>query len=240
MKYKNRNILKNNKTKVIKKLFNDVSKKYDLMNDIMSFGLHRLWKRDLIKKASKEEAKVIIDLAGGTGDISNSLASHFKNSQIFLYDLSLEMINFGKKNKLININNLFYINGSADNLAIRDNSVDLITIAFGLRNFSEKETCIKECRRVLKYGKKIYVLEFSPTVNELLDPFYNYYSSKIIPLIGEKVANNKDAYKYLVDSIKEFPNNQELVNIFTKNGFFCYNRTKYLGGIAYLNIFSKV
>ena len=97
MKYKNRNILKNNKTKVIKKLFNDVSKKYDLMNDIMSFGLHRLWKRDLIKKASKEEAKVIIDLAGGTGDISNSLASHFKNSQIFLYDLSLEMINFGKK-----------------------------------------------------------------------------------------------------------------------------------------------
>ena len=240
MEYKNSKILESNKKKIIKDLFNDVSKKYDLMNDIMSFGLHRLWKRDLIKSVKREKEKIILDLAGGTGDIGSALANQLTNSMIFLYDLSLKMIVHGKKNKNILNNNLFLINGSADQLAIKNNSIDLITLAFGLRNFSDKEKCIKECRRVLKYGKKIYVLEFSPTINELIAPLYNYYSLKIIPFVGEKVANNKAAYKYLIESINEFPHNQELENIFTKNGFFCYNRKKYFGGIAYLNIFSKI
>lgn len=240
MEYKNSKILESNKKKIIKDLFNDVSKKYDLMNDIMSFGLHRLWKRDLIKSVKREKEKIILDLAGGTGDIGSALANQLTNSMIFLYDLSLKMIVHGKKNKNILNNNLFLINGSADQLAIKNNSIDLITLAFGLRNFSDKEKCIKECRRVLKYGKKIYVLEFSPTINELIAPLYNYYSLKIIPFIGEKIANNKAAYKYLIESINDFPHNQELENIFTKNGFFCYNRKKYFGGIAYLNIFSKI
>ena len=240
MEYKNSKISESNKKKIIKALFNDVSKKYDLMNDIMSFGLHRLWKRDLIKSVKREKEKIILDLAGGTGDISNALANQLTNSMIFLYDLSFKMIVQGRKNKSIFNNNLFLINGSADQLAIKNNSIDLITLAFGLRNFSDKEKCIKECRRVLKYGKKIYVLEFSPTINELIAPLYNYYSLKIIPFVGEKIANNKAAYKYLIESIDEFPHNQELENIFTKNGFFCYNRKKYLGGIAYLNIFSKI
>ncbi|RPH05043.1 MAG: ubiquinone/menaquinone biosynthesis methyltransferase [Alphaproteobacteria bacterium TMED93] len=240
MEYKNSKISESNKKKIIKDLFNDVSKKYDLMNDIMSFGLHRLWKRDLIKSVKREKEKMILDLAGGTGDIGSALANQLTNSMIFLYDLSLKMIVHGKKNKSILNNNLFLINGSADQLAIKNNSIDLITLAFGLRNFSDKEKCIKECRRVLKYGKKIYVLEFSPTINELIAPLYNYYSLKIIPFVGEKIANNKAAYKYLIESINEFPHNQELENIFTKNGFFCYNRKKYFGGIAYLNIFSKI
>ncbi len=240
MEYKNSKISESNKKKIIKDLFNDVSKKYDLMNDIMSFGLHRLWKRDLIKLVKREKEKIILDLAGGTGDISNALANQLTNSMIFLYDLSLKMIVHGRKNKSIFNNNLFLINGSADQLAIKNNSIDLITLAFGLRNFSDKEKCIKECRRVLKYGKKIYVLEFSPTINELIAPLYNYYSLKVIPFVGEKIANNKEAYKYLIESINEFPHNQELENIFTKNGFFCYNRKKYFGGIAYLNIFSKI
>ena len=240
MEYKNSKISESNKKKIIRDLFNDVSKKYDLMNDIMSFGLHRLWKRDLIKLVKREKEKIILDLAGGTGDISNALANQLTNSMIFLYDLSLKMIVHGRKNKSIFNNNLFLINGSADQLAIKNNSIDLITLAFGLRNFSDKEKCIKECRRVLKYGKKIYVLEFSPTINELIAPLYNYYSLKVIPFVGEKIANNKAAYKYLIESIDEFPHNQELENIFTKNGFFCYNRKKYFGGIAYLNIFSKI
>ena len=240
MKYNNKKILESNKKLIIKKLFNDVSKKYDLMNDIMSLGLHRVWKKDLIKKAQREKEKIILDLAGGTGDIGISLASHLKKSMVFLYDLSLKMIEHGKSSKKSYKNNLFFINGTADQLAFRDNSVDLITLAFGLRNFANKEKCIKECRRVLKYGKRIYVLEFSPTVNELVAPLYKYYCLKIIPYIGERVANNKEAYKYLIESIYEFPHNQELENIFTKNGFFCYNRIKYLGGVAYLNIFSKV
>ena len=240
MKYNNKKIIDYNKKNIIKKLFNDVSKKYDLMNDIMSLGLHRFWKRDLIKEVKKEKAKIILDLAGGTGDISNSLARIFSNSSIYLYDLSFEMISYGKANKKTFYKNLFYINGSADQLSFKDNSLDIITIVFGLRNFSELEKCIKECKRVLKYGKKIFVLEFSPSVNSSIDPFYEYYSSKIIPIIGKKVAKNKDAYQYLVESIRNFPHNAELENIFTKNGFFCYNRKKYLGGIAYLNIFTKI
>ncbi|PPR27234.1 MAG: Ubiquinone/menaquinone biosynthesis C-methyltransferase UbiE [Alphaproteobacteria bacterium MarineAlpha9_Bin4] len=240
MRYNNKLISDRNKKKIIKNLFNDVSHKYDLMNDLMSLRLHRLWKKDLIKKVKKEKAKVILDLAGGTGDISSSLAKHFKSGSVYLYDLSFEMISFAKNNKNISYKNLFYINASADQLAFKDSTVDIITLAFGLRNFSNLEKCIRECRRVLKYGKKIYVLEFSPSVNEMISPLYEYYSSKIIPVIGKKVANNKSAYEYLIDSIKNFPQNKELENIFTKNGFFCYNRKKYLGGVAYLNIFTKI
>ena len=148
MKYDNKKIIEKNKKNIIKKLFNDVSQKYDLMNDVMSFGLHRIWKRDLIKLAKRERANIILDLAGGTGDISNSLAKTLKNSLVVLYDLSYEMINYGK-NKKKNRKNLLFVNGSADQLAIKNNSVDLITIVFGLRNFADKDKCIKECWRVL-------------------------------------------------------------------------------------------
>ena len=171
MKYNNKSIIGRNKKNIIKELFNDVSKSYDLMNDIMSLGLHRIWKRDLIKKIKKEKAEVILDLAGGTGDISIYLAKYFSNSSIYLYDLSFEMISYGKIYKKPNYKNLFYINGSADQIAFKDNSIDIITIVFGLRNFSDIEKCVLECKRVLKYGKKIYILEFSPSVNQLIDPF---------------------------------------------------------------------
>ena len=241
MEYKKNKIVDSSKKKIIKKLFNDVSKRYDLMNDIMSLGFHRVWKRSLVNSIKNEKADIILDLAGGTGDISNYLAKRFLDSSIYLYDISFEMISNGKCFKnLLHQKNLYYINGSADQLSFKDNSIDIITLAFGLRNFAELEKCILECRRVLKFGKKIYVLEFSPSVSQFVSPLYESYSAKLIPFLGKRVANNKDAYKYLVDSIKSFPHNLELMNIFTKNGFFCYNRKKYFGGIAYLNIFTKI
>ncbi len=240
MKYNNKEINQKNKKEIIKKLFNDVSSKYDLMNDLMSFGLHKIWKKDLIKYTKNEQADIILDLAGGTGDITNALSKNFQSSSIYLYDLSLEMINQSKYRKESKNKNIYYVNGNADQLAFQNNSIDLITLAFGLRNFSNIEKSVIECNRVLKYGKRIYILEFSPKVNEIIEPFYEYYSNKIIPLIGKKVAANYDAYKYLVESIKNFPHNKELKNIFTKNGFFCYNHKIYFGGIAHLNIFSKI
>ena len=240
MKYKKKHIIDTNKKLIIKELFDDVSSKYDLMNDLMSFGLHRVWKRSLIENLKNEKANEILDLAGGTGDISRALAKKFIDSNVYLYDLSFKMILHGRNSKTLKQKNLFFLNGSADQLAFKDNSIDIITIAFGLRNFSNLERCILECNRVLKYGKKIFVLEFSPSVNEFINPYYEFYSKNIIPMIGRKVANNQDAYKYLVDSIRNFPHNLELEKIFTKNGFFCYNRIKYLGGIAYLNIFTKI
>ncbi len=226
------------KKKLVKNLFNKVSKQYDLMNDLMSFGLHRLWKKDLIQNINSLKPSVILDLAGGTGDISEQLSKKFKDSVIIIYDLSYEMIKKAKyrlKNK-----NIFCINGSAELMSLPNNSIDLITLSFGLRNFSDTEAAIQECYRILKYGGKIYCLEFSPSYSKLIKPSYDFYSNKIIPKIGKLIAKNENAYLYLTDSIQNFYYNPELKNIFNKNGFFCYNEKKYLGGIAILNIFSKV
>ncbi len=223
---------------LIKKLFNSASKQYDLMNDLMSFGLHRFWKKDLVNKIKGTKPSVILDLAGGTGDISFLLSKKFSDSSIIIYDLSFNMMQYSRKKNIVD--NISYINGSAEQMAIEDNCIDLITLSFGLRNFSNIEKAIKECYRILKYGGKIYCLEFSPSYNKSIKSLYDIYSDKVIPKIGKIVAKNQDAYQYLVDSIQTFPQNPELKNIFNKIGFFCYSETRYLGGIAILNIFSKV
>ena len=208
------------KKELVKSLFNKVSNQYDLMNDLMSFGLHRLWKKDLIQNIDALYPSLILDLAGGTGDISKQLSRKFRKSTIIIYDLSYEM---QKKAKYkINNKNLFYINGSAELMSLPNNCVDFITLSFGLRNFSNIELAIQECYRILKYGGKIYCLEFSPSYSKLIKPSYDYYSSKIIPKIGKLIAKNENAYQYLTDSIHNFYHNPELKNIFNKNGFFCY------------------
>ena len=226
------------KKNLVKSLFNEVSKQYDLMNDLMSFGLHRLWKKDLIQNIDAIKPSLILDLAGGTGDITKHLSKKFKQSTIINYDLSYEMIKKAKyriKNK-----NLFFINGSAELISLPNNCTDLVTLSFGLRNFSNIELAIQECYRILKYGGKVYCLEFSPSYSKYIKSSYNFYSNKIIPKIGKLVAKNENAYRYLTDSIQSFYYNPELKNIFNKNGFFCYTEKKYLGGIAILNVFSKV
>ena len=226
------------KKELVKSLFNKVSNQYDLMNDLMSFGLHRLWKKDLIQNIDNSKPSVILDLAGGTGDISERLYKKFKESTIIIYDLSYEMIKKAKHK--INSKNIFFINGSAELISLPNNCIDLVTISFGLRNFSDIELAIQECYRVLKYGGKVYCLEFSPSYSKFIKPSYDFYSNKIIPKIGKFVAENEKAYQYLTDSIQNFYYNPELKNIFNKNGFFCYTEKKYLGGIAILNVFSKV
>ena len=226
------------KTKLVKELFNEVSDQYDLMNDLMSYGLHRLWKKDLVRSINISNPSLILDLAGGTGDISKQLSKKFKNSTIVVYDLSYKMIKKAKHR--ISHKNLYYINGSAELLSLPSNCLDLITISFGLRNFSNIEAAIEECYRVLKYGGKLYCLEFSPSYSKFIKPSYDFYSENVIPKIGKLIAKNENAYQYLTDSIQNFYHNPELKNIFNKNGFFCYTEKKYLGGIAMLNVFSKV
>ncbi len=223
---------------LIKNLFNEVSSNYDLMNDLMSLGLHRIWKKDLLKNIQCDQPSIILDLAGGTGDIAYLLSKKFQKSTILIHDLSLEMIR--KSKKKLNQKNVQLINGSAEMLPLPNKSIDIITLSFGLRNFSNIEIAIKECFRVLKYGGKIYCLEFSPSVNNHIKPIYDFYSFKLIPKIGKVFAKNENAYKYLIDSIRSFPYNPELKNIFNNNGFFCYNEKRYFGGIAILNIFSKI
>ena len=226
------------KKELVKNLFNNVSNQYDLMNDLMSFGLHRIWKKDLVKNINIVSPSIILDLAGGTGDISKLLFNKYKESTIIIYDLSYEMIK--KSQERIKNKNIIYINGSAELIALPNNSVDLITISFGLRNFANIDESVKECFRVLKYGGKVYCLEFSPSSSKSFKSTYDFYSNNIIPKIGKLVAKNESAYQYLSDSIQSFYLNPELKNIFNKNGFFCYTDIKYLGGIAILNVFSKV
>ena len=240
LEYKKNLITASNKKAVIKKLFNDVSKNYNIMNDLMSLGLHRVWKKDMVLAVSKEKANIILDLAGGTGDISLMLSRLVEDVKIIIYDLSINMMLQSKRKFLKKNKDFSFVNGSAEELALSDNSIDLITLGFGLRNFSNIEKSVRECYRVLKYGKKLYCLEFSPSTNIELKYFYDFYSSRILPKIGKYIAKNEDAYRYLVDSIKNFPHNSELKNIFKESGFFCYNQTKYLGGVAYLNVFCKV
>lgn len=231
-------VKKETKKLLVKDLFNNVSLTYDLMNDLMSLGLHRLWKKDLLNSIKEKNPSLIIDLAGGTGDISLLLSKKYPKSSVLVYDLSFEMIKNSKKK--LHKSNVKLINGSAELMSFPDNSVDIITLSFGLRNFSNIEKSISECYRILKYGGKLYCLEFSPSFNSSIKPFYDFYSYKIIPKIGKLIANNENAYQYLTDSIRNFPRNPELKNIFNNNGFFCYNDKSYLGGIAILNIFSKV
>ena len=226
------------KKELVKTLFNEVSNKYDIMNDLMSFGLHRLWKKDMVDNIQSKKPSLILDLAGGTGDISLLLSNKYDKSIILIYDLSFEMIKNSKK-RIIG-RNIGYVNGSAELISLPNNSVDFITVSFGLRNFSNIESAISECFRVLKFGGKVYCLEFSPSYSKSLKPYYDFYSKNIIPKIGKLVAKNETAYKYLIDSIQGFYENPELKNIFNKYGFFCYSDKKYLGGIAILNIFSKV
>ena len=226
------------KKQLVKKLFNQVSIKYDLMNDLMSFGLHKLWKRDLIKQIEEINPALILDLAGGTGDISILLSKKYTSSTIIVYDLSYEMIS--QSEKKIKNNNIKFINGSAELIGLPDNSLDIITLSFGLRNFADMKKAISECYRILKYGGRLYCLEFSPSYNPSLKSIYEKYSNNIIPKIGKFVANNENAYQYLIESIQNFPHNSELKNIFNNHGFFCYNEKRYFGGIAILNIFSKI
>ena len=174
----------------------------------------------------------------GMPNISKQLSRKFRKSTIIIYDLSYEMIQKAKHK--VNNKNILYINGSAELISLPNNCIDLITLSFGLRNFSNIEVAIKECYRVLKYGGKIYCLEFSPSYSKFIKPAYDFYSNNVIPKIGKVVAKNESAYQYLTDSIQGFYYNPELKNIFNKNGFFCYNEKKYLSGIAVLNVFSKV
>lgn len=197
------------KTKRIQKLFNDVSNSYDLMNDVMSLGVHRLWKKKFINQLTLKNHQKILDLAAGTGDIGILLQKEYsyKNLQIIECDLTPSMVLQGR-NKAIDHGvwqGLHWCIAAGEYLPFKDESFDIITIAFGLRNATDISQILKECKRVLKSSGWFYCLEFSPTQTPLLSKLYDLYSFNILPFLGEKIANDRDAYQYLVESIRTFP-----------------------------------
>ena len=207
-----------NKKGLVKGVFDQVFDKYDLMNDFMSFGIHRLWKKNLINLMNPSKNKSLIDVACGTGDIGKLYLDNTDiNNNITCVDPNKGMVAKGKK-KLIDYKNINWIISEAERLPIKSNLFDFYTISFGLRNTKDLDKTLSEAYRVLKPGGRFLCLEFSQIQNENLQFIYKQYS-KLIPLIGKYVVGSKEPYEYLLESIEKFISQDELLDLMSKNKF---------------------
>jgi len=221
----------------VKDVFDSVSNRYDLMNDLMSGGLHRLWKKYTIDKASARYGQKILDLAGGTGDLAKVFAGKVGDEgHVVLADINFSMLNEGRT-RLINSGisgNLSITQVNGENLAFKEGSFDIVTIAFGLRNITDKQTALSSIYQTLKPGGKLLILEFSKPIN-LLRPAYDLYSFKILPLLGKLVANDADSYQYLAESIRMHPDQDKLITMMEDANFERCRYTNLSGGIVALH-----
>ena len=223
-----------NKKGLVQNVFDEVYDQYDLMNDFMSFGIHRLWKKNLINSMNPSPEQKLIDVACGTGDIAKLYLKHVgKNSQITCVDPNKGMIDKGKA-KLKNYKNLKWIIASAEKLPLQDNLFDFYTISFGLRNTKKLDKSLAEAYRVLKPGGRFLCLEFSKIQNSNLDVIYKNYS-KIIPTIGKFVVGKEQPYEYLIKSIENFINQDELIDLMIKKNFKKCSYRNLSGGIVSLH-----
>ena len=206
------------KSKLVNSVFSDVHKKYDLMNDIMSLGIHRAWKEKFIDWMNPQPETKLIDVASGTGDIAKLFSNKTKKSgQITCVEPNNQMLNQGKK-KLLKYDDIKWINAPAEKIPINDNTFDYYSISYGIRNVSDINIVLKEAFRVLKPGGRFMCLEFSKIDNELLNFLYKKYS-KTIPFIGKFIVGSDKPYKYLIESIEKFYSQEQLADIILDNGF---------------------
>jgi demethylmenaquinone methyltransferase/2-methoxy-6-polyprenyl-1,4-benzoquinol methylase len=201
----------------IRSVFTAVAPRYDLMNDLMSFGIHRLWKRDMVSAIATPGGGLAVDLAGGTGDVARLLARDPRR-QVWVCDPSVAMMRAGRSRQNIGDDKIGWIGGEAEALPFADTTLDLITISFGMRNATKPELALREAWRVLKPGGRFVCLEFSRPVF-WLKPFYDLYSRLVIPRLGAAVAQQPDAYHYLIESIRRFPDQREFAAMITAAGF---------------------
>ena len=220
-----------NKKGLVQNVFDQVYDQYDLMNDLMSVGIHRLWKKNLINIMNPSQNHNLIDVACGTGDIAKIFLNHVnKSSEITCVDPNKGMISKGKE-KLKKFENLKWIIAPAEKLPVNDNSFNFYTISFGLRNTKNLGKSIDEAYRVLKPGGRFLCLEFSKIQNPALEIFYKKYS-KLIPSIGKFVIGEKKPYEYLVKSIENFVNQEELIDLMVKKNFKKCTYRNLSGGIV--------
>ena len=206
------------KSKLVNSVFSKVYKRYDLMNDIMSFGIHRLWKEKFIEWMNPHSDSKLIDVASGTGDIAKLFSKKNNNSSpITCIEPNSGMIEEGKEN-LKKFNNIKWIKAQAEKLPLEDNIFDFYTISYGIRNVTDINKTLSEAFRVLKPGGRFMCLEFSKIDNEIINFFYKQYS-KTIPIIGKYIVGTSQPYEYLVNSINQFYNQNELMDLMINNGF---------------------
>ena len=219
--------------RLVRDVFRRVARRYDLMNDLMSFGIHRLWKRSLAWVVNPGAGQLILDLAGGTGDVAQRLAA--VDRQVLVVDPAIEMMTVGRETRH---HSLRWVAGTAEQIPLPDASVDAVTIAFGIRNVTRIEDALAEILRVLKPGGRLLCLEFSTVVGPLRVP-YELYNRWVIPVIGSMVAGDTSAYRYLVESIRRFPDQQTLCDILRQAGFTDVWYRNYSMGIAALHVGSR-
>ena len=220
-----------NKKGLVQNVFDQVYDQYDLMNDFMSLGVHRLWKKDLLNMMNPSSNQRLIDVACGTGDIAKLFLNNVnRKSYVTCVDPNIGMIKKGKE-KLKKFNNLNWVLASAEKLPIDINSFDFYTISFGLRNTKDLNKSLSEAYRILKPGGRYLCLEFSKIENSGLDFIYKKYS-KVIPSIGKLIVGENEPYEYLVKSIENFVNQDELIDLMKKNGFQNCTYRNLSGGIV--------
>ena len=230
-----KNTEKTDKKKFVQRVFSDVSLKYDLMNDIMSFGLHRTWKREVVSLLKINQKSIILDLAAGSGDITKRILEEY-NCQCIPYDSNMMMLKSAQKK--LKKYNLSFINGDAENLPFKNLTFDYVIVSFGLRNFTNINNSLNEVFRVLKKNGKLICLEFSEVNNQIFRRIINIYY-KVIPLLGNLFARNETAYEYLVNSIKKFPNQIKLSKKLKSAVFKSVKVIDIIGGIAAIHISKK-
>jgi len=210
------------KSNLVKKIFENVSGRYDLMNDFMSLGIHRVWKKSMLDWLAPRRGQSLIDVAGGTGDIAFNFIKRAKTgANATILDLTESMMIEGKK-KTIDLPEESQINwvcGDAMRMPFSDRTFDVYTISFGIRNVTNISKTLSEAYRVLKPGGRLMILEFSSVNNDLISWIYDKYSFNIIPKLGEFVSNDRESYQYLVESIRKFPNQEKFSEMIINEGF---------------------
>lgn len=219
------------KTRMVGDVFAKVAKRYDIMNDAMSGGLHRLWKDQFVARVKPRQSEHILDMAGGTGDIAFRMAR--KGAEITVADINPHMLAVGmeRANKK-GIEGLFWAEENAETLSFDDKSFDAYTIAFGIRNVTDIPKALREAHRVLKRGGRFYCLEFSTTTWPGFKELYDAYSHKLVPQIGKLVADDEDSYRYLIESIRRFPDMPAFKAMIGEAGFVNAKVEPILGGLV--------
>nr|WP_298414895.1 bifunctional demethylmenaquinone methyltransferase/2-methoxy-6-polyprenyl-1,4-benzoquinol methylase UbiE [uncultured Halomonas sp.] len=219
-------------------VFHSVAARYDVMNDLMSLGIHRLWKRVTLERAGVRRGHQVLDIAGGTGDLTLKFSRIVgTGGRVVLADINQSMLKVGR-DKLIDNgvgDNVEYVQANAECLPFPDNHFDCITIAFGLRNVTDKDAALRSMTRVLKPGGRLLILEFSKPPNALLSKVYDNYSFNVLPLMGEWVAKDAESYRYLAESIRMHPDQETLKTMMEIAGLERVEYTNMTGGIVALH-----
>lgn len=233
-----RNVKVEDKVEKVADVFHSVASKYDVMNDLMSLGIHRIWKKLTIESSGVRPGYKVLDIAGGTGDLTMPFSKRVGDQgTVILADINSSMLNVGR-DRLLNRgygNNIEFVQANAEALPFPDNYFNCISIAFGLRNVTNKDKALESMTRVLKPGGRLLILEFSKPTNPLLSNLYDHYSFKALPMMGKLIANDSDSYQYLAESIRMHPDQETLKGMMETAGLVNCRYQNMTGGVVALH-----